>query len=135
MIVLRGGKVMFSVPKQSCAVIGCSIVLGVCGFRPVYAIDQGYITAIEADVEEFATHEFQPPDKLDWLGDRAGDTAQLMDLSGFAVFLKDQSPGSYLFYEKLPIEYKKQLHKDYRATGDLDRIKQDIFKYTREVKK
>jgi hypothetical protein len=134
-MVLRGVKEMFFVLKQTRVVISIYTMLGICGFRPAFGIDQEYLTAIEADVAEFTSHEFQPPADKSWLGDSSGDTTQLMDLSGFAAFLKEKSPGSYLFYEKLPSEYKDRLHKDYLATGDLDRIKQDIFKYTREVKK
>jgi hypothetical protein len=126
---------MFSMPKHTPGVIGYSIMLLMFGFRPAFGIDQGYLSAIEADVAEFTSRQFQPPADTSWLGDSAGDTAQMMDSSGFATFLKDKSPGSHLFYEKLPIEYKERLRKDYLATGDLDRVKQDIFKYTREVKK
>jgi hypothetical protein len=110
-------------------------LLGICQFGTAFGIDQGYIEAIEADVAEFFTQTFHPPADSSWLGDTAGESAQLMDLNGFSDYLKDKSPGSFIFYEKLPSEYKKQLHQDYLATGDLDRIKQDIFKYTREIKK
>jgi hypothetical protein len=50
-------------------------------------------------------------------------------------YIQSKSPGSYIFYKKLPTDYQQRLHRDYLATGDLDRIKQDIFKYTREVKR
>ena len=71
------------------------------------------------------------------IGDNAdaGGAGQLADLEGFSSFLQSKSPGSYIFYVKLPTEYKERLHQDYLATGDLDRIKADIFKYTREVKR
>jgi hypothetical protein len=101
---------------------------------PAFGIDSGYIDAVKADVAEFAAHEFQAPVNSDWLGDSAGEAAQLMDLEGFSTFLKKNSPGSFIFYAKLPIEYKNRLHSDYLTTGDLDRVKQDIFKYTRQVK-
>jgi hypothetical protein len=100
-----------------------------------FGIDSSYIDAIEADVEEFTTNEFNPPADSNWLGNTESDSSQLKDLNGFSAYLQDQSPGSYLFYKSLPDEYKERLHKYYLETGDLDRIKLDIFKYTREAKK
>jgi hypothetical protein len=102
---------------------------------PAMALDPGYIEAIEADVAEFANGEFVPPENSAWLGSDSEDTSQMADLDGFSKFLQNKSPGSFIFYRKLPTEYKEQLHKDYLATGDLDRIKDDIFKYTRQLKK
>jgi hypothetical protein len=99
-----------------------------------YAFDQGYVDAIKADVNEFTTHEFQPPADSDWLGDKENLSAQLIDLNGFSEFVRYKSPGSYIFYKKLAVEYKNKLHQDYLSTGDLKRLKQDIFKYTREMK-
>ena len=105
----------------------------------VQAADADYIAAIKADVAEFTTHEFQAPPDSAWVG--AGDESsqnagnQVMDLEGFSAYLQKKSPGSYIFYKKLPVEYKEKLHGDYLSTGDLDRIKEDIFKYSREVKR
>lgn len=99
------------------------------------ALDPGYLDAVEADVAEFTSQTFTPPADTGWLGDTDSEAVQLADLEGFSSFLQQKSPGSYIFYRKLPTEYKEQLHQDYLATGDLDRIKQDIFKYTREVKR
>lgn len=102
------------------------------------AADPGYIDAIKADVAEFTTHEFKPPPDSSWIGSGSeasqNGAAQSMDLDGFSAFLQKKSPGSYIFYEKLPLKYKQKLHGDYLATGDLDRIKADIFKYSREAK-
>lgn len=125
---------MFSAPRRTQVVIGAILLLGLIRLGPSHAIDQGYFDAVEADVAEFATQEFQPPRDSNWLGGSPGDTAQLMDLNGFSDFLRQASPGSFIFYDKLPVEYKHQLHSDYLATGDLERIKQDIFQYTRAVK-
>jgi hypothetical protein len=108
-------------------------LLGLISIESAYGIDQGYIDAIEADVAEFATHDFQPPAGSKWLGESANELVQLMDLESFSLFLKNKSPGSFIFYEKLPVQYKNQLHNDYRVTGDLDRIKEDIFRYTGEI--
>lgn len=105
----------------------------------VQAADEDYIAAVKADVAEFTTHEFQAPPDSKWVGsgDDAGENsaAQLKDLAGFSDYLQKKSPGSYIFYRKLPTEYKEKLHSDYLSTGDLDRIKEDIFKYSREVKR
>ncbi len=103
------------------------------------AVDSGYVAAVEADLAEFTTGTFLPPADSTWVGEEvsetdAGAASPLSDLEGFSSFLRGKSPGSYIFYNKLPNEYKAQLHKDYLATGDLERIKADIFKYTREIK-
>jgi hypothetical protein len=100
-----------------------------------HALDQGYIDAVEADVAEFTSHEFHPPANSSWLGGKDNDSTQRADQQGFSEFLQSNSPGSYIFYKKLPSNYRMKLHKDYLATGDLDRIKKDIFEYTREMKK
>jgi hypothetical protein len=87
-------------------------------------------------VSEFTTNEFQAPENSKWLGDDDNAAAaEMNDLEGFSAYLQNKSPGSYIFYKKLPKNYQERLHRDYLATGDLDRIKQDIFKYTREAKK
>ena len=112
------------------------LLLGVLHAPSLLAIDSGYIEAVKADVSEFSTKEFIAPVDSSWLG--SGDeaaAAELNDLPGFSSYLKNKSPGSYIFYTKLPTDYQERLHRDYLATGDLDRIKQDIFKYTREAKK
>ncbi|MEJ2393346.1 MAG: hypothetical protein P8045_06620 [Candidatus Thiodiazotropha sp.] len=114
--------------------LGCLLIGALLSFS-VPALDEGYIEAVKADVAEFTTKEFLPPDESSWLGSEKDETAQFADLEGFSGFLKEKSPGSYIFYQKLPTEYKERLHQDYLATGDLDRIKEDIFKFTREVKR
>ena len=102
---------------------------------PSEALDTGYIEAVKADAAEFQSGEFVPPEGSGWLGASLSDSIKMADLAGFSEFLQSKSPGSFIFYKKLPAEYKEQLHKDYLATGDLDRIKQDIFKYNRQLKK
>jgi hypothetical protein len=99
-----------------------------------YALNQDYVKAVKADVEEFSSHEFIPPDNSEWLGSEENQSAQLVDLQGFTEFIRTQSPGSYIFYKKLSDDYQKKLHQDYLSTGDFERIKQDIFKYTQEMK-
>ena len=99
-----------------------------------YAIDSGYVDAVKADAAEFSTNNFQPPANSKWLGDNDSATTQIVDLQGFSDFIRTESPGSYIFYKKLSTEHRQQLHQDYMATGDFDRVKQDIFKYTREMK-
>jgi hypothetical protein len=99
-----------------------------------HAIDSGYIDAVKADVAEFSTNDFHPPANSEWLGDSDSELAQIADLKGFSDFIRTKSPGSYIFYKKLSGKYRNKLHQDYMATGDLDRLKQDIFKYTKEMK-
>jgi hypothetical protein len=111
------------------------LMIGVLFSGQAIGLDPGYIEAVKADVAEFTTNQFQAPADSKWLGGDENEPAQLMSLQGFSDFLQSKSPGSFIFYKKLPSEYRERLHQDYLATGDLDRIKQDIFKYTREVKK
>jgi hypothetical protein len=118
-----------------CRRIICSLSIGFLLSGRALAIDTGYIDAIEADVAEFTTNEFHPPVDSDWLGNADSDSARVMDLNGFSEYILNKSPGSFIFYKKLPSEYKERLLKDYLVTGDLERIKHDIFKYTHEVKK
>jgi hypothetical protein len=99
------------------------------------AIDTGYTEAVKADAEEFSTHEFHPPAESSWLGNKDSSSSQLADLKGFSDYIRTKSPGSYIFYKKLSDDYKSKLHQDYLSTGDLDRVKQDIFNYTREMKR
>ncbi|MEJ2403181.1 MAG: hypothetical protein P8171_02655 [Candidatus Thiodiazotropha sp.] len=98
-----------------------------------------YIDAVRADAEEFSTGSFTPPENSPWVAkipdqSATGDTPQ-SKLEDFSNFLKDKSPGSYIFYSKLPKDYQTRLHQEYLATGDLQKVKQDIFKYSREVKR
>lgn len=113
----------------------CLVLTGLLGTVSAHAVDAGYVDAVQADVAEFSTGEFQAPDGSSWLGAADSEAAQMADLATFSSFLQNKSPGSFIFYRKLPTVYKERLHKDYLATGDLERIKQDIFKYTREAKR
>ncbi|WP_369162723.1 hypothetical protein [Candidatus Thiodiazotropha sp. LNASS1] len=116
------------------AALSCYLLIGVIQYGTVCAIDPGYIEAVEADVAEFASNEFHPPANSSWMGNADSGSVQLMDLNGFSAYLQEKSPGSYIFYKNLPGKFKGRLHRDYLTTGDIDRIKKDIFKYTRELK-
>ncbi len=99
----------------------------------------GYIDAVKADAEEFSTGNFTPPEDSPWVANisaqsTAGETPE-SKLEDFSNFLKEKSPGSYIFYSKLPKDYQTRLHQEYQATGDLEKTKQDIFRYSREVKR
>ncbi|MES9972268.1 MAG: hypothetical protein ABW092_19720 [Candidatus Thiodiazotropha sp.] len=113
----------------------CCLWIIICLSGTAFGIDSSYIESIEADVAEFTTNEFNPPADSSWLGNKDSETTKQMDLNGFSDHLQDKSPGSFIFFEKLSNEYKQRLLKDYLATGDLERVKQDIFKYTRAMKK
>lgn len=127
---------MESVSPRTGRFVIFSLVLGLSHVSSAVALDPGYIEAVKSDVSEFTTQEFAAPENSQWLGaDDNGAAAELDDLAGFSAFIKNKSPGSYIFYKKLPTEYQERLHRDYLETGDLDRIKQDIFKYMREAKK
>jgi hypothetical protein len=99
------------------------------------ALDNSYIEAVKSDAEEFSSQEFHPPAESSWLGNKDKSSSQLADIQGFSDYIRTKSPGSYIFYKKLSNDYKSKLHQDYLSTGDLDRVKQDIFNYTREMKR
>ncbi|MCG8082714.1 MAG: hypothetical protein JAY73_17040 [Candidatus Thiodiazotropha taylori] len=103
------------------------------------AAENGYLDAIKADYNEFNSGIFEPPAESTWIGSLSTDTdnARLSHdgLQDFSLFLKQASPGSFIFYNKLPDRYKDQLHQQYLKSGNLDEIKKDIFNYSREVKK
>lgn len=125
---------METVLTRSVAASLCGLLIGSLQPSPARAIDPGYIEAIEADVAEFTSKEFHAPADSAWLGSTGSEAVKLADLEGFSSFLQNKSPGSFIFYKKLPAEYREQLREAYLATGDLDRIKEDIFKYARAVK-
>jgi hypothetical protein len=102
------------------------------------AADKEYLEAVEADVAEFSTKVFEVSPESPWIVSTAASTADNAAQSGgleeFSAFIKSKSPGSFIFYKKLTDEYKQRLQQDYLATGDLDRVKDDIFRYTKEMK-
>ena len=102
--------------------------------QPVVASQREYIEAIKADVAEFSSGVFNAPEGNAWI-----DAAQLTfgaagkkteSLESFSDFLKTESPGSHIFYKKLPPEFKQKIFEEYLTTGDLERTKKDILKYT-----
>ena len=117
------------------------ILLPLCLFcsLAVQASEREYLEAIKADMEEFYTHEFKPPAGSPWVvsTDTAsgGGESEFETLEAFSRFVQKKSPGSYIFYNKLPAGYQKRVHEDYLATGDLNRMKNNIFRFSREVKK
>ncbi|MCU7846344.1 MAG: hypothetical protein KZQ93_21115 [Candidatus Thiodiazotropha sp. (ex Monitilora ramsayi)] len=115
-----------------------SLVMGIWQTDSARAADREYLRAVEADAAEFTSNVFELSPDSPWIGSESqgailsGD--QSGGLEGFSTFIESKSPGSYIFYKKLPDEYKMRLHHDYLSTGDLDRIKDDIFRYTKELK-
>jgi hypothetical protein len=105
---------------------------------PLHASESEYLDAIKADYEEFTTGMFEIPPDSTWISSLDSQTEShnlaYKKLEDFSTFLKEQSPGSFIFYNKLPKAYQSQLHQDYLKTGNLDEIKQSIFKYTDELK-
>jgi hypothetical protein len=103
------------------------------------AADKEYLDAVEADVAEFTSKVFEISPESPWsvstVANTSDDSTQPSGLEDFSIFIKSKSPGSYIFYKKLTDEYKRRLQQDYLATGDLDRIKSDIFRYTKEMKR
>ncbi|MCU7915500.1 MAG: hypothetical protein KZQ65_06255 [Candidatus Thiodiazotropha sp. (ex Gloverina cf. vestifex)] len=113
------------------------LMIGCLLFDAVHAADSEYLSAVKADFAEFTSNDFEISPDSPWIGsteEQPESGGALKDVDGFSAFLQSKSPGSYIFYKKLPTDYKERLHRDYLATGDLDRIKDDIFRYTKELK-
>jgi hypothetical protein len=111
----------------------------VCGsllcVQSVVASQQEYIDAIQADVDEFSSGEFNPPEDSTWVGSdlqQAGEIAKQgmgQGLEPFSEFLKEESPGSFIFFNKLPEEVKQKVADEYLEFGDLERTKKSILRY------
>jgi hypothetical protein len=105
----------------------------------LFANDSDYLEAIKADYEEFDTGVFIPPPGSSWVSTRNNGSGlpslSHEKLEDFSSFLREESPGSFIFFDKLPKQYQTQLHQNYLETGNLDEIKKNIFKYSSELKK
>ncbi|MEJ2620084.1 MAG: hypothetical protein P8163_07430 [Candidatus Thiodiazotropha sp.] len=122
--------------KQS--LIRLSLLLSMALSNPLNAMQSGYLDAIKADYDEFNSGIFELPAESSWIGSEISDgsngSLSYEKLHDFALFLKQASPGSFIFFNILPDKYKNQLHQQYLKTGNLDKIKQDIFIYSNELK-
>ncbi|MEW8624417.1 MAG: hypothetical protein AB2551_01525 [Candidatus Thiodiazotropha sp.] len=125
--------------KLSQPLLALSLLTGLSLGNQLYAVQSGYLDAIKADFDEFNSGVFEPPPESTWIGSSSTDNSNAgltyENLQDFSLFLKEVSPGSFIFYNKLPAQYKHQLHQQYLKTGNLDEIKKDIFKYSSEIKK
>ena len=116
------------------------ILLGLSLFcAALSASTDDYLEAVKADAEEFFSKEFKPPADSSWAASMAVSdapgTSQLEGLEGFSDFIKKKSPGSHIFYRKLPPEIQAQVYEEYLTTGDLERTKKSIFELSRKTKK
>ena len=125
--------------KLSQSLLTLSLLTGLSLGNQLYAVQSGYLDAIKADFDEFNSGVFEPPPESTWIGSLSTDNSNAgltyENLQDFSLFLKEVSPGSFIFYNKLPTQYKNQLHQQYLKTGNLDEIKKNIFKYSSEIKK
>ncbi|MCG8489134.1 MAG: hypothetical protein MI756_16805 [Chromatiales bacterium] len=125
--------------KLSQSLLTLSLLTGLSLGNQLYAMQSGYLDAIKADFDEFNSGVFEPPPESTWIGSLSTDNSNAgltyENLQDFSLFLKEVSPGSFIFYNKLPAQYKNQLHQQYLKTGNLDEIKKNIFKYSSEIKK
>lgn len=103
------------------------------------ASERDYQEAIIADYEEFSSGVFTPPSDSPWINSPGNNPDNNIpsyeNLEDFSAFVKKESPGSFIFYNKLPKNYQNRLHQEYLKTGNLEEIKKNIFKYSSEVKK
>ncbi|MES9981211.1 MAG: hypothetical protein ABW107_21035 [Candidatus Thiodiazotropha sp. 6PLUC5] len=108
-------------------------------FDQLNASEHEYLQAIKADYEEFSSGVFDPPSDSPWISVQGNSTDNNIpsyeNLEDFSAYLKKESPGSFIFYNKLPESYKSRLHQEYLKTGNLEEIKKNIYKYSSEVKK
>jgi hypothetical protein len=115
------------------------LILSSFALSPVHAVEKGYIDAVQADLDEFTSGKFEPPPESTWVGSlenqTGGSSNSFNKLKNFSSYVKEKSPGSYIFYAKLPTSYQIRLQQEYLATGDIEQLKRNIFKYSREVKK
>ena len=99
----------------------------------VSAVQQGYIEAIQADVDEFSSGSFQPPAGSSWLGadavESGGSLNRTVSLEAFSEYLQKESPGTYIFYKKIPLVVRKKVLIEYVEIGDFERTKKSIFRY------
>ncbi len=102
--------------------------------QPVIASQKAYIEAIEADVDEFSSGTFTAPADSSWTGlDSTGagmSQKNTETLESFSEFLKQASPGSYIFYVKLPPALQRKILEEYRTLGDLERTKKTILNFS-----
>lgn len=105
----------------------------------IVASQQEYIEAIEADVDEFSSGTFESPEESSWVGsdlkENGGSTKKTESLESFSVFLKKESPGTYIFYKKLPLEFKQKVLEEYLEIGDIERTKKSILRYATSRRK
>jgi hypothetical protein len=121
------------------------LVSAICGSllcaQSLVASQQEYIDAIKADVDEFSSGEFNPPEGSTWVGSdlhAAGEIANQgkgQDLESFTEFLKEESPGSFIFFNKLPEDLKQKVADEYLEFGDLERTKKSILRYASSRKR
>jgi hypothetical protein len=115
-----------------------SLLLGLAINNPLNAMESSYLDAVIADYDEFNNGTFEAPIESTWIGSLSSDNSTSNQayekLQDFSLYLKEESPGTFIFYDNLPAKYKNQLHQQYLKTGNLDEIKKDIFKYSNEIK-
>ena len=110
--------------------VGAFVILA-CGMSSAaaQALPDDYLAAIKADAKEFATGSFVAPQNSAWVG-RGGSKAAddgTASLAAFQSFLKKRFPGTHILYAKLADGDKSTLWKDYVKTGDLGRLRTNIF--------
>jgi hypothetical protein len=122
--------------KQS--LIRLTLLLSLILSNQLNAMQSDYLDAIKADYDEFNSGIFEAPAETNWIGsidsDDSNTSLTYEKLEDFELFLKQASPGSFIFFNILPAKYKNQLHQQYLKTGNLDEIKQDIFIYSNQLK-
>jgi hypothetical protein len=123
--------------KHNQSLVRLTLLLSLTLSNQLNAMQSDYLNAIKADYDEFYSGIFEVPVESNWIGTIGSEDNGSLNyekLQDFELFLKQASPGSFIFFNVLPAKYKNQLHQQYLKTGNLDEIKQDIFIYSNELK-
>ena len=91
-----------------------------------YAADSSYVEALQAEVDEFETGKFNLDPKSPWIA-KADAGAGTTDLEGFTKFLRRELPGTYILFVRLPKSTQMKLFENYVNTGDLGKVRGDIY--------
>ena len=104
--------------------LGGLLLLGHVG--TVQALDDAYLSAVKADLQEFTTGEFAIGDNP-WGQAASGSADGTASLDDFSNFVKEKFRGTYILYSRLPTWKKTQIWQEYVNTGDLGGIRTNIY--------
>lgn len=99
-----------------------------------FAIPEGYVSAVMADLDEFNSGEFVTPEDKSWVFSAETENDGTASLSDFESFIKTKFRGTYILFARLPDWKKEEIWKKYVSTGDLGGIRSSIFSFRKGKK-